>query len=167
MNAEPFHLKKSARLNVSNETMLPFKGTVSWALRRPDASVIVCGETGVEVPALSAEWLPEMDFSDQDTYGCYFSYDLRDEAGNEVGGGTVLFCPPKHFHFQDPRLQVRQEGDEIIVTAQAYARSVEIRCGADTLLSDNFFDMNAGEKRVNAVRGEVKGLSVRSVYDIR
>ena len=167
VNAEPFHLKKSARLNVSNETMLPFKGTVSWALRRPDASVIVCGETGVEVPALSAEWLPEMDFSDQDTYGCYFSYDLRDEAGNEVGGGTVLFCPPKHFHFQDPRLQVRQEGDEIIVTAQAYARSVEIQCGADTLLSDNFFDMNAGEKRVNVVRGEVKNLSVRSVYDIR
>ena len=167
VNAEPFDLKKSARLNVSNETMIPFKGTVSWALRKPDASVIASGETPVEVPALSALWLDEMDYSDQDTYGSYFSYALRDEAGNEVGSGTALFCPPKHFHFQDPRLRVRQEGNEIVVTADAYARSVEIQCGADTVLSDNFFDMNAGEKRVTVVRGEVKNLTVRSVYDIK
>ena len=167
VNAEPFPLKKSARLNVSNETMRPFAGTVSWALRGPDASVIQSGEAKVEVPALSALWLEEMDFSDQDTYACYFSYDLRDAAGKYVGGGTALFCPPKHFRFRDPCLQARREGDEIIVTAQAYARSVEIRCGADTLLSDNYFDMNAGEKRVKVLRGEVKNLSVRSVYDIR
>ena len=108
-----------------------------------------------------------MDFSDQDTYNCYFSYELTDQAGNAVGSGTVLFCPPKHFKFQDPCLEARMEGDEIVVTARAYARSVEILCGADTLLSDNFFDMNAGEKRVKVLRGEVNGLSVRSVYDIR
>ncbi len=166
VNAEPFDLKKSARLNVNNETVKPFKGTACWALRRPDASVIMSGETNVIVPALSAKWLPEMDFSDQDTYGCYFSYDLRDNEGNEIGGGTVLFCPPKHFRFQNPHLTVRQEENEIVVTADAYARSVEIRCGADTVLSDNFFDLNAGEKRVTVVRGEVKSLSVRSVYDI-
>ena len=53
------------------------------------------------------------------------------------------------------------------MTADAYARSVEILCGADTLLSDNYFDMNAGERRVKVLRGEVKNLSVRSVYDIR
>ena len=167
VNAEPFDLKKSARLNVSNETMQPFTGTVSWALRRPDASVICEGKNAVEVPALSALWLEEMDFSCQDTYGCYFSYDLTDQAGKEVGSGTVLFCPPKHFRFQNPHLQVRQEDDEIVVSADAYARSVEIQCGADTLLSDNFFDMNAGEKRVKVLRGEVTSLSVRSVYDIR
>ena len=167
VNAEPFDLRKSAQLNVSNETRQPFQGTVSWALRRPDASVIQSGSFPVDVPALSALWLEEMDFSDQDTYGCYFSYELTDEAGKEIGGGTALFCPPKHFRFADPHLQARQEGDEIVVTADAYARAVEIRCGADTLLSDNFFDMNAGEKRVKALRGEVKNLSVRSVYDIR
>ena len=79
----------------------------------------------------------------------------------------MLFCPPKHFHFENPHLKARLEGDEIIVTADAYARSVEIQCGADTLLSDNFFDMNAGEKRVKVLRGEADSLSVRSVYDIR
>jgi len=40
VNAEPFAHKKSARLNVSNETLRDFSGTVRWSLRRPDASVI-------------------------------------------------------------------------------------------------------------------------------
>ena len=167
VNAEPFALKKSARLNVSNETMRPFAGTVTWALRRPDASVIYEGQSAVQVPALSALWLEEKDFSGEDTYGCYFSYELKDEKWQEVGSGTVLFCPPKHFRFENPHLKARLEGDEIVVTADAYARSVEIQCGADTLLSDNFFDMNAGEKRVKVLRGKVETLSVRSVYDIR
>ena len=37
----------------------------------------------------------------------------------------------------------------------------------DLLLSDNYFDMNAGEKRVRVLRGEPKNLRLRSVYDIR
>ena len=42
---------------------------------------------------------------------------------------------------------VQIAGDEITVTAQAYAKSVEIRNEEDNLvLSDNFFDMNAGTK---------------------
>ena len=57
--------------------------------------------------------------------------------------------------------------DEIVFSAKAYARSVEIMAGADTILEDNYFDMNAGERRVKIVRGEVKKLSVRSVYEIR
>ena len=111
--------------------------------------------------------MPEQDFSDRETYDCYYSYSLEDAAGNPVGEGSVLFCAPKPFHFADPQLEVRQEGDEIIVTAKAYARSVEILAGADTLLEDNYFDMNDGTKRVKILRGDVKDLRVRSVYDIR
>ena len=167
VNAEPFQIKKSARLNVSNETMQAFRGTARWALRRPDASIIEEGSFPVDVAPLSVQWMPEQDFSGEDTYGCYYSYELADQDGQIVGSGSVLFCAPKHFRFADPHLQVRQEGDEIVVSAQAYARSVEIQCGADTVLSDNFFDMNAGEKRVRVVRGAVENLSVRSIYDIR
>ena len=166
VNAEPFELKKSARLNVSNETTRPFTGVARWSLRRPDASVIAEGAFDVNVSALSAVWLPEQDFSDQDTYGCYYAYELADAAGNAVGGGTVLFCPPKHFRFEDPKLTARVEGDEIVVSASAYARSVEILCGADTLLSDNYFDMNAGERRVKILRGTAETPVARSVYDI-
>ena len=129
--------------------------------------MIAEGSVPVAVPALSALWLPELDFSDQDTYGCYCAYILRGEDGAVVGEGSVLFCAPKHFRFEDPRLTVRLEGGELVVTAAAYARSVEIRCGADVVLEDNFFDMNGGERRIRVLRGAPKTPTVRSVYDIR
>ncbi len=166
VNAEPFELKKSARLNVSNETMAPFKGTARWSLRRPDATVISEGSFEVDVPALSAVWLPEQDFSREDTYGCYYAYALEDAQGDEVGSGTVLFCPPKHFRFEDPKLSAFIEDGEIVVAAQAYARSVEIQCGEDVLLADNFFDMNAGVKRVKVLRGNPSRAKAWSVYSI-
>ena len=166
VNAEPFQLKKSARLSVSNETLRDFVGTVRWSLRRPDASVIEEWSFPVTVPALSAVWLPEQDFSERDTYGCYYAYELCDAADRCVGQGTVLFCAPKHFRFADPELCARRAGDEIVVSAKAYARSVEIRCGADVVLEDNFFDMNAGERRVRILRGEPGAITLRSVYDI-
>ena len=167
VNAEPFKLKKSARLNVSNESRQDFDGTAYWALRRPDASVICEGSFPVHAPALSAVWMEEQDFSGEDTFGCYYSYELRDKAGSCAGSGSVLFCPPKHFRFRDPELKARIEGDEIVVSASAYARSVEVLCGADTVLEDNYFDMNAGERRVRIVRGNPETVSVRSVYDLR
>ena len=84
-----------------------------------------------------------------------------------MGGGTVLFCPPKHFRFEDPKLTAGLDGDEIVVTANAYARSVEIQCGGDVVLSDNFFDMNAGQRRVKVLRGTPSRVKAWSVYDIR
>ena len=167
VNAEPFHLVKSAHLNVSNETRKDFRGTARWSLRRPDASVIEQGEFEVNCPALSAVWLPEQNFDEYDTYGVYYSYELLDENGACVGSGSVLFCAPKHFKFIDPHLTARIEGDEILVTASGYARSVEIMAGADTVLEDNYFDMDGGERRVKIIRGDVKAVGVRSVYDIR
>lgn len=167
VNAEGFVPSKSARLNVSNETRQDFDGIARWALRRPDASVIREGSFEVHVPALSAVWLDELDCNDQDTYGCYFSYELENKQGRRVGGGSVLFCAPKHFRFEDPQLEAHIEGDEVVVTAKAYARSVELQCGADVLLDDNFFDMNAGTRRVKILRGTPEAVSARSVYNIR
>ena len=168
VNAEPFDLKKTAQLNVSNETLSPFTGPAHWALRRPDASVIESGSFPVEVGPMSAVWLPLQDFSREATYDCYYSYELTAQDGSLVGEGTVFFCAPKHFHFMDPQLEVKVEGDELVVTAKTYARSVELLAGADTLLSDNYFDMNAGTKRIKVLRGELpQTVTARSVYDIR
>ena len=167
VNTEHIDPRKTARLNVSNETMEAFAGRIDWSLRRPDASVIEEGRFDVAVPALDALWLPEQDFTKYGPYDCYYAYRLTDRAGHTVGEGSVLFCAPKHFRFQDPALTVRLEGNEAVVTASAYARSVEIQCGPDVLLEDNYFDMNGGERRVKILRGEAKDAAVRSVYDIR
>ena len=167
VNTEHIDPRKTARLNVSNETMEAFAGRIDWSLRRPDASVIEEGSFDVAVPALAAVWLPEQDFTKYGPYDCYYAYRLTDRAGRTVGEGSVLFCAPKHFRFQDPGLTVRLEGDVAVVTASAYARSVEVQCGPDVLLEDNYFDMNGGERRVKILRGEAKDAAVRSVYDIR
>ena len=161
------NIKKTTRLNVSNETMQDFCGIAKWSLRRPDASVIEEGSFPVECPALTAVWLPEQDFSQYDTYGSYYSYELLDENRNIVGRGSVLFCAPKHFKFVDPQLSAVLDGDEIVVTAKAYARSVEIQAGPDTLLEDNYFDMDAGIRRIKILRGTPTSVWARSVFDIR
>ena len=167
VNAEQFDLEKSAHLNVSNETMQEFRGIAEWSLRRPDASIIESGRFDVVCPALSAVWLPKQDFSHYGTYDCYYSYRLLDEDGNLVGQGSVLFCAPKHFRFEDPKLSAFVKDDEIFVVAEKYARGVEIQCGGDVVLSDNYFDMDAGTCCVKILRGNVEHISVRSVYDIR
>ncbi len=168
VNAEHVPDKMSARLNVSNETGSPFTGTAFWSLRRPDASVIESGSFSVYVPPFSAAWLSDaQDFSKYGFYDCYYAYELKDERGEIVGSGTVLFCAPKHFRFIDPKLTARLGDGEIVVKSQAYARSVEILCGADVVLEDNFFDLNAGERRVKILRGVPEKITVRSVFDIK
>lgn len=160
-------LKKGMRLCVENETMLSHTVEVTWQLRRADASVIRQGRETVTVEPLSSKWLEYEDFADADTFGDYIAYQMM-ENGVPAASGTALFCAPKHFRFADPQLALRVEGDEIVVTAAAYARSVQILNADDTLkLSDNFFDMNAGETRVHILSGQPSGLRVRSVYDIR
>ena len=160
-------LKKGMRLCVENETMLSHTVEVTWQLRRADASVIRQGRETVTVEPLSSKWLEYEDFADADTFGDYIAYQMT-ENGAPAASGTALFCAPKHFRFADPQLALRVEGDEIVVTAAAYARSVQILNADDTLkLSDNFFDMNAGETRVRILSGQPSGLRVRSVYDIR
>ena len=166
VNAEPFPLKKRAQLNVSNETMSAQRVTVRWALRDATAHVIKSGEQTLSVDALSAVDLPELNFDQADQFSQYFSYELW-QGGDLISQASVLFTAPKHFNFVDPELRARRAGDEIVVSASAYARSVEIDCEqGDLVLEDNYFDMNAGERRIKILRGDGQGLRVRSVYDI-
>ena len=151
----------------------------------------------VLVPALSAVWLDEVVCNDALYRENYVSYscelldssscdsslitgpgcdrDSTDSGDHRPGlrsgpfsSGSALFAPPKQFRFVDPHLRVRASGDEVVVEADAYARAVEIsNIRDDLVLSDNYFDMNAGTVRVRILRGTPDGLKVRSVYDIR
>lgn len=156
-----------ARIVVTNETTSDVNGTINWELRSADSKIITIGNADVTVPALDTYWLDNIDFNKTDVQNNYLSFSFVVD-GNVVSEGTVLFTVPKHFNFVNPNLRYEINGDEITVFADAYARSVEIDSpDSDFILSDNYFDMNAGSKTVKILEGTPKTIRLRSVYDIR
>ena len=162
----PAPIECAAHLCVSNESLAAFSGEVVWSLRHADGTVVREGKQAVNVPAQTSLWLEDQVFPEASVTGDYFSFSLiRDQE--TLSTAVAFFCAPKHFDFADPQLSVRTEGEEIIVTAKALAKSVEIRSeDPDLLLSDNFFDMNPGEHRVRILRGKAERPAVRSVFDM-
>ncbi|MCR4720094.1 MAG: hypothetical protein K5655_00005, partial [Lachnospiraceae bacterium] len=189
VNEEPFEVKKSIRLNVANESMTERVCEVRWQLRDSEANVLREESTFVTVKPMSALWLEKVELPEVRIYEDYVNYELL-ENGEVVSEGTVLFCPPKHFRFEDPKISVRvadadkaailadpdkakTSGEcdptyEIVINCKHYAKGIEIRNERDDLvLSDNFFDMNGGEKRVKILEGRPDKIEVRSVWSIR
>lgn len=167
MNREHFEFEKSIRLNVANETREAVRVQVKWALRDASAVVLKEEEKWIDVPALSSVWLDKVEFPNLDVFHQYVSYELLKD-GEVISDGTVIFSYPKYFCYQDPELSYRVEGNEIIVSAKAYAKSVEIlNENEDMVFSDNYFDLNGNEKRVRVVSGNFEKLQLRSVYDIK
>ena len=156
-----------ARIVVTNETTSDVKGVINWELRSADSKIITTGSQETTVPALDTYWLDNIDFNKTDVQNNYLSFSFVVD-GNVVSEGTVLFTVPKHFNFVNPNLRYEINGDEITVYADAYAKSVEIDSpDSDFILSDNYFDMNAGSKTVKILEGTPKTIRLRSVYDIR
>lgn len=167
INRQHGEFEKSMRLNVTNETMSDVEGVVRWALRNPKAEILQSGEEAVHVPALSSVWLDKKEFADADAFAEYISYEFL-VNGEVISEGTVNFSYPKYFKYEDPCLSYRIEGDEIIVSAKTYAKSVEVQNeNEDLVISNNYFDLNANEKRIKVISGSVENLRLRSVYDIR
>lgn len=165
--ARPKAIEKSARLHVANETMERVNGTVRWSLRKAAGEVLLEGAQEISVEPLSGFWLEKLDFSDYNELEVYISYSLERE-GMVVSEGTSLFTAPKHFGFHDPKLSWRREGRTLVITAAAYAKSVEIQgADGDVKLSDNFFDLNPGERRVEILEGDAADFILKSVYQIR
>ena len=156
-----------AQLCVTNETLHDVSGVAVWALRDCTGKILQEGKHPITVPALSAVWLEEMDFCKTDVDNNYLSFAFEMD-GEIVSEGTALFTVPKYFHFVNPELRYEIHGDEITVFANAYASYVEIDSpDSDFVLSDNYFDMNAGAKTVKILEGTPKNIRLRSVYDIQ
>lgn len=168
INRANVEFEKSIRLNVANETMEEQHVQVSWAVRNAQAEILRDGGVQeVRVPALSSVWLEKVLLPEIDIFSDYISYAMSQD-GEIISEGTALFSYPKYFRYEDPKLSCRVEGDEIVVSADAYANNVEIQNeNEDFILSDNYFDLNGNEKRVKVISGEMKGIRLRSVYDIR
>ena len=167
VNAQPYELRKSITLCASHETLMEKQVGISWELRDAGAGILRSGNYEISLPPLSSVWMDKVELPEADIYENYVSYRME-ENGNVCSRGTVLFCAPKYFRFRDPGLRVEREGDELVITAGCYARSIRILNGEDNLrLEDNYFDMDAGVRRVKILEGKPEGLQVKSVYDIR
>ena len=165
--AQPAPIEKSARLHVANETMREITGIVKWQLSMPDSSVLESGSASVTVPALDGVWLEKLDFSKYDERTIHLSYQFCTEDDVLVSAGSCLFTAPKHYAFEDPHLSLTREGTLLTVKADAYAKHVMIEgIDGDVKLSDNFFDMEAGTRRVEILEGDAGSFRLRSVYDI-
>lgn len=157
----------TAQLSVTNDTLTAVSGTVKWELRDNKANVLKSGIKNVTVPPMSVITLENMDFNQTDPYTTYISYSY-DVDGKTVSRGTTLFTAHKRFDFENPNLRCEINGDEITVYADTYAKAVEIDSpDSDFVLSDNYFDMNAGSYTVKVVEGTPKTLYLRSVYDVK
>lgn len=159
--------QRSIQLCATNDTNTPRAVLIRWALRDNLCRVIREETISLTVPPLESVWLDRVFLPEVDISGGLISYTLY-ERGVPISFGTALFVPPKYYDFRDPGLRCRVEGDEIVVASGAYAQGVEIRnAGEDLVLSDNYFDMLPGERRVRILRGRPEGLRLRSVYDIK
>ncbi|MBQ8814785.1 MAG: glycoside hydrolase family 2 protein [Lachnospiraceae bacterium] len=162
-----YDYETKAQLCVTNETHKAYSGTVTWALRSNTGEILTTGSQALTVPSFTSVWLDEMDFNKTDVDNTYLSYEFI-VHGNIISEGTVLFTVPKYFNFLDPHLQYEFHEDVITIHADSYARYVEIDSpDSDFILSDNYFDMNAGTKTVKILEGSPKTLTLRSVYNIR
>ena len=160
-------IEKSFRLCVANETGKNRKLTVKWELRDKRAKTISEKTIAVNVLSFSSLWLSKVEVPDIALNDEYLSYHLYEE-NTVISEGTVIFSLPKFFHWEDPKLSYVIKGDTITVKAAAYAKSVEIQNrNQDLVLSDNYFDMDAGEKKVKIISGKAGKLKLRSVWDIK
>ena len=168
INDQPAPIHCQATLSVANEQRTPITGTVRWALRDAHSRVIHHGEESITVAALTSLWLSPLTFDDLDCLEHHLTYEFATDD-QVLSSGSVLFTTPKHYHWQNPQLTCVRQGDSITIAAGAYAKSVEIYDldEPDLVLSDNFFDMSAGEKTVEIVSGNPQNLRLRSVFDIR
>ncbi|MGF7143942.1 beta-mannosidase [Anaerotaenia torta] len=167
VNAQPYTENKSVRFNISNETFHVQNLKVHWCVRNQKAEILSEEWMEAQVEPFSAYFFHKVELPHLDRFTEYVSYDLYRE-GKKLQGGTVLFLQPKHYPFVNPELECFVLGDEIIVRAKAYARSIEIlNENEDMVLSDNYFDMNAGEYHVRILEGKPENLRIRSVYDIK
>ncbi len=171
VNAQQKPVVYAGTLHVANETEEIFVGTVRWALRNGLSQVLISGSEEVRVLPYDGVWLDMIDAAALagdafDPLNVHLEYVLEAD-GRVVSSGVSLFCAPKHYHFADPTLSLRREGNEIAVQSAAFAKGVCLLDGGrPAVLSDNFFDMEAGEYRVTVEKEPEGELTVISVYDI-
>lgn len=164
-------------VNISNETMKDFEGSVQLRWCRNDFSVIKEKSVTVNVGCLNAMDVFSMKVVVEDKYSNYVAVTLTDEFKNIIMTQTELFVKPKHYEWQEPQIQTKllqvDDSVDIAVSASCFTKGVEIDfADLDCVLSENFFDITSNEPKHIFTKTDYSldelrdNLIIRSVYDI-
>ena len=169
---------KSISVNVANETLCDFKGTLKVGVMTTELDAVYTDECAVCVPSLTSRDAATFDFSA--TLGSrdkFFFAELYDDNGELIMRQCELGTKPKHFIFKKPSYTVSAKnvdgGVRLEVASDVFAKNVEISfLSIDPVLSDNYFDLTSKEPVSVTVYTDktaeelLSDMTVRSVYDI-
>ncbi len=166
-------------VNISNETLKDFYGTVSVAVKNNTFDVLATFRTDVFLPELSAkDILISEEISallDENAKSLFLEYSLESNGVILERDGKI-YVKPCDYCFEDPDLKanIREENGAyyLDITAKCYAKSVMIEWeNADVEPEDSFFDITDGKISVllngtkEAIESEPPKLL--SAYDVQ
>ena len=165
-------------VNVSNETMGDFTGSIRLRLCSKDFTVLDEKTAPVSVEALESLDVYRYKVPAADAYTTYFYVDLLDAEGSLVQRQVEMQAPCKHFEWDKPAVTAEfadvAGGVQIAVSGDTFTKGVMLDfAGFDCVLTDNFFSIVDAEPYIVTARtdrsaAELKAaLTVKTVYDIR
>ncbi|MDO4380130.1 MAG: hypothetical protein Q4D20_04565 [Clostridia bacterium] len=167
--------KNSVEVFVTNENRTAFDGKVSVFFESTDGKKGSETEEKIFVRAFSSSGVTKIGFDPAERESKILIARLVDNDGNVLGENRLILCENKDLKLFDPNLKietsVRAGKVYLTVTAEKYARYVELSCEKETSdFSENFFDLSAGESKTveifNPCAGLSEMLSVRSLFDV-
>ena len=165
-------------VNISNETMHDFHGSIRLRLCAKDFTVLEEKTAPVTVECLESLDVYRYKVPQCDAYTTYLYVDLLDEAGELVQRQVEMQVPCKHFEWDKPSVTADFRdvpgGVEIAISGDTFTKGVMLDFeGFDCVLTDNFFSIVDGEPYIVTARtdrsaAELRAaLTVKTVYDIR
>lgn len=162
--------------HLTNDTLKPVSGSVQIVWMTFDGQVLDIDQIDAFVPAqasakLHAKTYPVAKNQKRNTFvrAVYFDH------GEPVSEAVVCFSPDKHLELEKPGIRVCAirlgEEIEISLTAERFARFVELETDADLRYSDNYFHLTPGiPKKVRVKTNQdldtfKKQLRIRSLHD--
>ncbi len=165
-------------VNIANETMADFRGSIRLQLRKNDFTLLEEKTGTVEVEALTSSDVSGWKLPQTDIYSTYVTADLYDETGALVMRQMELMVPPKHFDWIQPDIHAEfadcPEGVQITLTSDVFAKGICVDFeGFDCVLSDNFFSLTDPEpyriiaRTDRGAQALARALTLKSVFNIR
>lgn len=141
------------KLNLSNETLEDFEGTVKWMIVDNSNKLIASDEFKATCRSLESEdkttlYLDEFIKGHEEER--VFITELYSKNNKKLSSSTVLFCKAKRFEFKTPDIKTEvftENGQtKIKISSDCFTYRTELDFKeADSVLSDNYFDIYSKE----------------------